>query len=255
MSKSIFSRVMYRLGIKNSNNSSEENYSDNTTQNYLDQQTNAVLIQNSFFKKFSIASGLCNIILIVGIIYIGSMPKKEPYLLILDKNSGSKLDVIQVQKDVNPSEMKTIREKEFIRVIEGLMAVSPDNAMQDKIQADIKNYILPNSFALKFINETLAKKENDPYELNKKYIVTPRVISLMPATYEGESPNAYDFEVESKWYDRKGNFLTMETIKGSLVYEQIKAKDIQTLLKNPTGTYISKIVWQQKMNENSNINK
>jgi type IV secretory pathway TrbF-like protein len=257
MSNTILSKIARGLGIgsKNDDNSVNEDYNNNATQNYLDQQTNTILNQNTFLKKFSLISSLCNILLIVGIIYIGSMPKQQPYLLVIDKNTGSKLDVIDVQKDATPSEIKAIRQKEFIRIVEGLLAVSPDIAMQDKIQKDVKNYILPNSFALKFINDTLAKKENDPYELNKKYIVIPKVVSLLPATYAGESPNAYDFEVESKWYDRKGTFLTTETIKGSLLYEEIKAKDAETLIKNPTGTYISKIVWQQKINQNSNINK
>lgn len=257
---SILNQIAYRLGIKTKDNNLEntqdiEYHQLNTTQNYLDQQTNSILSQNSILKKFAMISGICNILLILGIIFIGSMPKKEPYLLVLDKDTGQKLNIIRVQKDVMPSELKALRQKEFIRIIEGLLTVSPDNSMQDKIQTDLRNYILPNSFADKFINDTLSKKENDPYELNKKYIVVPKVVSLLPATYAGESPNAYDFEVESKWYDRKGTFLTNETIKGSLLYEEIKAKDTDTLIKNPTGTYISKIVWQQKINQNSNIHK
>jgi len=254
--KSILNNIAYRLGIKNTENDDiQQDYKLNDTQNYLDQQTNAVLNQNLFLKKFALISGFCNVLLIVGLIFTASMPKKEPYLLVLDKNTGAKIDVIQVQKDASPSEIKNIRQKEFIRVVENLLAVSPDIAMQDKLQADARNYILPNSFADKFIKTTLSKKENDPYELNKKYIVVPKVVSLLPATYAGERPTAYDFEVESKWYDRNGTFLNTETIKGSLLYEEIKAKDMETLIKNPTSTYISKIVWQQKINQNSNINK
>jgi type IV secretory pathway TrbF-like protein len=225
--------------------------STDMTKNYLDQQTESIIKQNILLKRFAAASSVVIIALIAGCIYLGSLPKKEPYIVMVDKATGKNLEAIKMSKDLSPNESKAIREKDIADTLENLLAVSPDNAVLDAKQLNAKNFILSNSFAENFLHEHFTHKENDPYELNKKYIVMPQVTNMMPATYAGESPNAYDFEVESKWYDRKGNFVYTDTVKGSLVYEIVDTKDAIQLRNNPLGTYITKLVWQNKINKDT----
>jgi type IV secretion system protein TrbF len=214
------------------------------TKQYLDRDIQHTQSQNHLLKNITYASLASALLLTAGLIYVGLQAKSQPYLLVLD-NQGRELNAVQVKKDMQPSQLDTIRESQLMNLILNFRTVTPDAIVQKRLINSVMAMVMPNSSADVALKKYLNDEGNSPYNLAKTYTVTPQMINIYPIT-EGKN-RMYQFEWQETWRDRQGNELRTDTYKGMLKYELRTPIDAQTLRQNPSGTWITNITYAQNL--------
>jgi len=256
--KSEHNQIPFDVKYNNTSNISQNDNLDNdinhisNSKNYdakyfLDKEIQNVKNQNKIFKNLAILSITCSIILTIGLIYVGLQSKVIPYLLVLD-NQGRELNAVQIKKDINPSQLESIRTSYIMDIIMSFRTVTPDSLIQKRFVNKVLNSLMPNSSAENSVKKYLNNIQNSPYELAKQYTVTPQMINIYPVS--DKNNKGYQFEWQETWRDRQGNVLRTDFYKGLLKYEIRLAQDAQTLRQNPTGTWITNITYAQNLDIN-----
>lgn len=186
------------------------------------------------WRMATFASLMMLMVAIVGMIYLGSLPKAVPHIVQVDKLGHAVYSGPAGQSWRNYTPTDANKRYHLRRFVEDTRSLSADPIVTRNSWTDA--YKLLTQSAASVLSE--FARENDPFQRMKDERVEVSINSIIPI-----SPDSWSVEwTETRWGTR-GNQLGKEAWKGIFNLSFQEPKTEQQLIDNPIGLYIDSFSW------------
>ena len=196
-----------------------------------DERLGSVISQLVVWRILAIVSMVVTSIAVIGIAYIGSQSKIQPYVFAMD---GDKVVALQAAKLMPSYEKKRLEVSQLSNFIEHVRSVFTDlNAQRSYVIKAYSHLRSSDPAAIqvgKYLRETAP-----PHKRAETEVVTIKVDSVLPI---GDDSNVYQVEWTENITDRKGNKKPSQRFKAAIEYYYEAPSDRQEFIRNPTGLWI-----------------
>ena len=186
--------------------------------------------QKTNWQRAFVASTLMNFVLIAGLIYLGTQPKRVVVPVIADPATGA-LSITRPRASDSP----IARQTAFTTLVNYWRVVTSDARLQKTYWDSCYHFVGKDSPANKFMDSWHS--EHNPEMRSKKELVSVRITAAMPL-----SDNSYQVSWEETATPVDGSAEQKSSWQTVLVYTVTGLpKDPDVAIDNPAGIFITEI--------------
>ncbi len=197
-----------------------------------DERLGDVVSQLFIWRIIAILSLLVALAAVVGISYIGSQSKIEPYVFAM---SDEKIIALQAATSLPDHEKKRLEQSQLGAFVENVRSVFTDAKAQYIFMHKAYSHLRKSDAAYTQITNHL--KNNNPLDRARTETVAVTIKTVLPI---GES-SIYQVEWKEERSDRKGIFLGTLNFKAAVTIYYDPPTNQKEFMKNPTGLWIENI--------------
>lgn len=194
-----------------------------------DERMGSVIKQAHTWKIVALAALSVTFISVMGVVYIGSQSKIEPYAIAIQDNNA--LPVGRMSQ-LPKGQLNGLHVKELTTFIEGMRSVLVDVEAQKKRITQAYAMLVPNTPAYEDAQRFF--KNNDVFTRAQSELVTVEVMTILPLT-----DNTFQAEWKETISARQGNVLPYyKKYKATMNTFTVPPKNEKSLYANPLGFYV-----------------
>ncbi len=193
--------------------------------------------ERNLWQRVAFLSLSANILLILGISWIGAQSRIVPYVVQVDKLGATNV----VQRADTPMTLNAASIKAHLaQWVENTRSVYTDVAAEKKAVNQAYASVNNNSPASALLNEFFT--QNEPFKKAESEAVTVQVESVQPI-----SDKTWRIEWKEDHRDRNGGLISHKEMQATATIVINPPTDEPTILVNPLGIYLESFSWSERI--------
>lgn len=195
-----------------------------------DERMGSAISMANHWRLAAFTSMTITLVAVVGVIYMGSQSKIQPYAVTIKNGEATAIGKIQ---QLPPTQQHALHIKALTDFVVDVRSVLADVQAQKTFITRAYQRLMPDTPALTTVDRYF--KKNNVFEKAQTQLVTVNVTSVLPL-----SDNTYQVEWTESITPRKGNVLPYTTrYKATLNTVTALPSNEKALLQNPLGFFIN----------------